>query len=59
MCLSPTNQDGWRGGWGGAGQTASGAEDDGPEKNLHQVDEQCFLQERGENVQTPTDMPHG
>lgn len=44
----PTNQDGGGRGWGGASQGAAGAEDGGPEENLHQVDEQRLLQERGE-----------
>lgn len=42
------NEDGGRGGRGGASQRAAGAEDGGPEENLHQVDEQRLLQERGE-----------
>lgn len=46
--MLPANQDGGRGGWGGASQGAAGAEDGGPEENLHQVDEQRLLQERGE-----------
>lgn len=42
------NHDGGRRGRGGASQRAAGAEDGGPEENLHQVDEQRLVQERGE-----------
>lgn len=48
VCVFSGRQDGGRGGRGGPGPGAAGAEDGGPEENLHQVDEQRFLQERGE-----------
>lgn len=49
-CVCPANQDGPGRGWSRASARAAGAEDGGPEENLHQVDEQRLLQERGEIV---------
>lgn len=56
FCACAANQDGGRRGRGGSGPRAAGAEDGGPEENLHQVDEQRLLQERGETGRDEEEM---
>lgn len=49
--LCAAGQDGGSRGRSRTGPSAAGAADGGPEEDLHQVDEQRLLQERGETTE--------